>query len=306
MAVTEQHARSPDPRAPRRGRPRGEGQWALGHREPLNPNERIKKDDDPLNVRARIETIYAHRGFASIDPRRPARPVPLVGPLHPAQARHRRRPHRGARAARARRRVLHAARPHRRRPAQPGAAARRSPTISTRVRPRHRRHHRPAEHPAALDPDRGRAGRSGGGSRRSACRPPRPAATRPRVVLGSPVAGVAPRRGARPDPGDRRDRRAVHRRPGVLQPAAQVQDRRSPGWPTRPYEANDISFLGVDAPRARPRLRPLGRRRPVHQPDAGPAARRLGAAGTRSPTSGPAWSASSATTATAGCATGPG
>ncbi|GGM81757.1 nitrite/sulfite reductase [Dactylosporangium sucinum] len=50
------------------GRPRGEGQWALGHREPLNPNERSKKDDNPLNVRARIENIYAHRGFDSIDP----------------------------------------------------------------------------------------------------------------------------------------------------------------------------------------------------------------------------------------------
>src|ERR1700754_2755926 len=47
---------------------RGEGQWALGHREPLNPNERIKKDDNPLNVRARIENIYAHTGFAAIDP----------------------------------------------------------------------------------------------------------------------------------------------------------------------------------------------------------------------------------------------
>jgi sulfite reductase (ferredoxin) len=47
---------------------RGEGQWALGHREPLNPNERSKKDDNPLNVRARIENIYAHRGFDSIDP----------------------------------------------------------------------------------------------------------------------------------------------------------------------------------------------------------------------------------------------
>src|SRR3989440_6190047 len=47
---------------------RGEGQWALGYREPLNANERTKKDDNPLNVRARIETIYAHRGFASIDP----------------------------------------------------------------------------------------------------------------------------------------------------------------------------------------------------------------------------------------------
>ncbi|MEV4317927.1 nitrite/sulfite reductase [Actinocrispum sp. NPDC049592] len=47
---------------------RGEGQWALGYREPLNPNERSKKDDNPLNVRARIETIYAHGGFDSIDP----------------------------------------------------------------------------------------------------------------------------------------------------------------------------------------------------------------------------------------------
>jgi len=34
----------------------------------LNPNERIKKDDNPLNVRARIENIYAHAGFAAIDP----------------------------------------------------------------------------------------------------------------------------------------------------------------------------------------------------------------------------------------------
>jgi sulfite reductase (ferredoxin) len=47
---------------------RGEGQWALGHREPLNPNERTKKDDNGLNVRARVENIYAHGGFASIDP----------------------------------------------------------------------------------------------------------------------------------------------------------------------------------------------------------------------------------------------
>jgi sulfite reductase (ferredoxin) len=60
------------PRSPRAaraaGRPRGEGQWAVGHREPLNPNERTKKDDNPLHVRQRIETIYAHHGFASIDP----------------------------------------------------------------------------------------------------------------------------------------------------------------------------------------------------------------------------------------------
>jgi sulfite reductase (ferredoxin) len=47
---------------------RGEGQWALGHREPLNSNERTKKDDDGLNVRRRIETIYSRWGFESIDP----------------------------------------------------------------------------------------------------------------------------------------------------------------------------------------------------------------------------------------------
>ncbi|MDT0531107.1 nitrite/sulfite reductase [Micromonospora sp. DSM 115977] len=72
MAVSSIPARAGDPTSPRPARtprrPRGEGQWALGHREPLNPNERIKKDDDPLNVRARIENIYAHHGFASIDP----------------------------------------------------------------------------------------------------------------------------------------------------------------------------------------------------------------------------------------------
>jgi sulfite reductase (ferredoxin) len=52
----------------RPGRSRGEGQWALGFHEPLNPNERTKKDDDGLNVRARIEHVYSKRGFASIDP----------------------------------------------------------------------------------------------------------------------------------------------------------------------------------------------------------------------------------------------
>ncbi|MFG2113793.1 nitrite/sulfite reductase [Streptomyces sp. NPDC048718] len=63
--------KSPTPAAaPRRktGRHRGEGQWAAGHLTPLNGNEQFKKDDDGLNVRTRIETIYAKRGFDSIDP----------------------------------------------------------------------------------------------------------------------------------------------------------------------------------------------------------------------------------------------
>ncbi|BBY61464.1 nitrite/sulfite reductase [Mycolicibacterium sarraceniae] len=48
-------------------RPKGEGQWALGYREPLNANEQSKKDDNPLNVRERIENNYAKNGFESID-----------------------------------------------------------------------------------------------------------------------------------------------------------------------------------------------------------------------------------------------
>jgi sulfite reductase (ferredoxin) len=47
---------------------RGEGQWALGYREPLNPNERMKKDSDGLEVRQRILDIYAKSGFDGIDP----------------------------------------------------------------------------------------------------------------------------------------------------------------------------------------------------------------------------------------------
>jgi sulfite reductase (ferredoxin) len=44
------------------------GQWALGYREPLNANERMKRDDDGLHVRERIVTRYAREGFESIWP----------------------------------------------------------------------------------------------------------------------------------------------------------------------------------------------------------------------------------------------
>ena len=231
--------------APRRAAA-GEGQWALGHREPLNPNERIKKDDNPLNVRARIENIYAHRGFASHRPGGPARPVPLVGPLHPAQGRHRRRPHRGAGAARARGRVLHAPRPGRRRPARPRPAARDRGHLH-RVRPGHRRHHRPAEHPAALDPGRGHAGDL------AAARGGRPADHRGvrRLPRGSCWAARSP--------GSAADE--------VLDPTPAIDEivdryvgdtafsnlprkfKSSISWlADMPYEANDISFLGVEHP----------------------------------------------------------
>ena len=56
------------PAEPVQARPRGQGQWGLGHREPLNVNERVKADGAPLEVRERIENRYSHTGFAGIDP----------------------------------------------------------------------------------------------------------------------------------------------------------------------------------------------------------------------------------------------
>ncbi|KPN46481.1 nitrite/sulfite reductase [Mycobacterium intracellulare] len=48
-------------------KPRSEGQWALGDRAPLNPNEEMKQAGAPLEVRERIENVYARGGFDSID-----------------------------------------------------------------------------------------------------------------------------------------------------------------------------------------------------------------------------------------------
>jgi len=47
---------------------RPQGQWKVDGTEPLNPTEVLKQKDDGLNVRERIETIYAAGGYASIDP----------------------------------------------------------------------------------------------------------------------------------------------------------------------------------------------------------------------------------------------
>jgi sulfite reductase (ferredoxin) len=68
-STTPPRSTPPDARSQRsRRQGRGDGQWALGYREPLNKNEELKKNDDGLNVRDRIINIYAHRGFDSIDP----------------------------------------------------------------------------------------------------------------------------------------------------------------------------------------------------------------------------------------------
>jgi len=56
------------PRPGRPSRPKGQGQWALGYSEPLNANERMKKDQGGLEVRDRILNRYPYTGFDSIDP----------------------------------------------------------------------------------------------------------------------------------------------------------------------------------------------------------------------------------------------
>ena len=61
--MTDDSTGTPAPKTPRK---RGEGQWALGYYEPLNTAEQIKKEDDGLNVRERVERIFAPGGFRSI------------------------------------------------------------------------------------------------------------------------------------------------------------------------------------------------------------------------------------------------
>ena len=52
--------------APRARKP--QGQWKVDGREPLNHNEEFKAEDDALNVRERILDTYSKDGFASIPP----------------------------------------------------------------------------------------------------------------------------------------------------------------------------------------------------------------------------------------------
>lgn len=52
----------------RKGTASREGQWAAGDRTPLNPNEEMKAVADPLLVRGRIENLYSKWGFWSIPP----------------------------------------------------------------------------------------------------------------------------------------------------------------------------------------------------------------------------------------------
>jgi sulfite reductase (ferredoxin) len=70
ISDTEPHA-SERPRAavrPPRPSSKPNGQWKIDGKAPLNGNEEWKQVDDGLSVRERIENIYSVGGFQSIDP----------------------------------------------------------------------------------------------------------------------------------------------------------------------------------------------------------------------------------------------
>ncbi|WP_022872609.1 nitrite/sulfite reductase [Nesterenkonia alba] len=56
------------PKTPRKRSAKPNGQWKVDGTEPLNHNEEFKQADNGLNVRQRIEQIYSKEGFSSIDP----------------------------------------------------------------------------------------------------------------------------------------------------------------------------------------------------------------------------------------------
>ncbi|HAG60168.1 MAG TPA: sulfite reductase, partial [Arthrobacter bacterium] len=59
-AAAKRPARAPRPAA------KPHGQWKVDGKTPLNANETWKQEDDGLNVRERIETIYSKDGFDAI------------------------------------------------------------------------------------------------------------------------------------------------------------------------------------------------------------------------------------------------
>ncbi|WP_248123523.1 nitrite/sulfite reductase [Micrococcus lacusdianchii] len=64
--MTQVNETSRPPRTPRRPSAKPHGQWKVDGTAPLNHNEEFKQQDDGLNVRERIEQVYAHEGFDSI------------------------------------------------------------------------------------------------------------------------------------------------------------------------------------------------------------------------------------------------
>lgn len=64
--MTQVNDTSRPARTPRRPSAKPHGQWKVDGTAPLNHNEEFKQQDDGLNVRERIEQVYAREGFDSI------------------------------------------------------------------------------------------------------------------------------------------------------------------------------------------------------------------------------------------------
>ena len=208
---------------------RGEGQWALGYREPLNKNEENKKNDDGLNVRQRIIDVYSKRGFDSIDPadlrgrfrwfglytqRRPGIDGGKTAILEPEELDDRYFMLRvridGGQLTSEQLHVI-------------GDISRRFARGTADVTDRQNIQLHWIEIESV--PEIWELLESVGLSTTEAC------GDTPRVILGCPLAGLDADRDPRRDAADREGAGPLHRRPGLLQPAAQVQvgDERLPG-----------------------------------------------------------------------------
>lgn len=239
-------------------RRRGEGQWALGYREPLNPSEQLKKDDNPLNVRRRIIHVYAHRGFRSIDPsdlrgrfrwwglytqRRPGLDGGKTATLEPWELEDdyfmMRVRTDGALLGADQLRAL-------------GEVSTRYARESADITDRQNiQYHwvRIEDVPAIWD-----RLESAGLTTQEAC------GDGPRPFLGSPVAGVAADEIIDGTPALQEIKAPVPRQSGLREPPPQVQDVADrPPEPRHGSGGQRHLVRGNGAPRARPRLRPLGR-----------------------------------------------
>ena len=208
-------------------------------------------------------------------PGRPARPVPLDGPVHAAPPGHPRRQDGDARAGRARGRVLHAAHPHRRRRADHRAAARR------------RRHLDRATAATSPTSATGRTSSCTGSasrtSRRSGARleavglsTTEACGDCPRVMLGCPLEGVAADSVLDAGPALRETVEKYLGDPAFSNlPRKYKTSISGCARHCTNHEINDCAFVGVIGPDGDARLRPVGRRRAVDQPALRRAARRL-------------------------------
>ena len=225
-------------------RKRGEGQWALGYHEPLNPAERVKKDDDGLRVRVRIEEKYSKQGFRSIDKadlrsrfrwwglytqRKQGLPGGVTATAEPHELEDE---------------YFMLREPHPRRPALERPAACGRPLLRV-LRARRRRRHRPAERAAPLDPDEDVPAiweelEAVGLSTQEAC------GDTPRVMIGCPLAGVDAGRRSMPHRHFWRRSVATSAYPAFSNLPRKFKTSMSGcRQQCAQHEVNDVAFVGV-------------------------------------------------------------